>query len=307
MQAKNQFSRRQIRIKIFQLIYGLGGAANQEDLDFRTLFIKNAANSEVAFTSLALYIVNLFEYSLIQANKENSKYIQGKQEVIDTDIARLPFIEKIKTNASFIKSLKDNSLQFLFAEEDLIKKTFNNFKQTEEYLAFLKNKEDAQVLENLVLRAVEYTIATDELAQGFFEERFINWDDDIEIIARWIQLLIKQPQKIVFQNTLTEEKIDFAEELLNAYFDKAEYLTDLIKPKLKNWDADRVAVIDTILLRLGVAELLFFPEIPIKVSINEYIDIAKMYSTDQSGQFVNGVLDNLRKDLEKNGTLRKHS
>jgi len=307
MQAKNQFSRRQIRIKIFQILYGLGGNSEQKLVDFRNIFTKNVSHSEVAFASLALYLVNLFEYSLIKANKDSSKYIQSGAIVTDTDLARLDFIEKIKNNPSFNAALKDNSIQFLFAEEELIKKTYNLLIETEEYKDFLTAKEDLQVLENLVLRAVEFTIEEGRLAHAFFDERFINWEDDIEIIARWVQLLIKQPHKMVFQNTLTQEKIDFAEELLKAYFEKQEQLNGLIKPKLKNWDADRVAVIDTILLRLGLAELLFFPEIPIKVSINEYIDIAKMYSTEQSGQFVNGVLDNLRKDLEKNGTLRKHS
>ena len=210
-------------------------------------------------------------------------------------------------NPSFTQSLKDNSLQFIFSEEDIIKKTFLLFKETEEYQTFLGNKEDAIVLENLVLRAIEYTIDESELAYAFFEEKFINWEDDVEIIAKWAMLLIKQPQKVVFQNTLTAEKIDFAQELLSAYYDKNDYLNELIKPKLKNWDADRVAVIDTILLRLGLAELLFFPSIPVKVSINEYIDIAKMYSTEQSGNFVNGVLDNLRKDLERSGDIRKHN
>jgi N utilization substance protein B len=80
---------------------------------------------------------------------------------------------------------------------------------------------------------------------------------------------------------------------------------ELIKPKLKNWDAERVAIIDLILLKMGVAELLYFPTIPTKVTINEYIEIAKNYSTPQSGQFVNGVLDNLLKELVSANKIRK--
>jgi N utilization substance protein B len=80
---------------------------------------------------------------------------------------------------------------------------------------------------------------------------------------------------------------------------------ELIRPKLVNWEAERVAIIDLILLRMGVCELLYFPTIPTKVTINEYIDLAKMYSTPQSGQFVNGVLDNLLKELSNEGKIRK--
>ena len=80
---------------------------------------------------------------------------------------------------------------------------------------------------------------------------------------------------------------------------------ELIEPKLNNWDKDRVALIDLLLLKMGVCEFLFFPTIPTKVTINEYIDIAKQYSTPQSGQFVNGVLDNILKDLVKDERIRK--
>ena len=89
--------------------------------------------------------------------------------------------------------------------------------------------------------------------------------------------------------------------------DKKTYAEDLIKPKLNNWDADRIAVLDMILLRLGVCELLYFETIPTKVTINEYIDIAKEYSTEQSGQFVNGILDNIHKELVAAGKIQKSS
>lgn len=306
MQAKNQFSRRQIRIKIFQLVYGLGPEFDAKGYDFRAHFKKSTQNTELSFAALSLFILKVFDYSLIHSNKESSKYIQENIKTVDTDIARLPFVDKLKNNQSFTQTIKDFALQNVF-ENDLIKKTYFKLIETEEFKAFVADKENPQWLENLILRAAEYAIDGEEQASEFFDERYINWEDDIEVIQRWLTLLIKQPNKIVFQNTLTDEKIDFAEEVLSTYFSKQELINERIQPKLKNWDSERVALVDLILLRLGMAELLFFPEIPIKVSINEYIDIAKMYSTEQSGQFVNGVLDNIRKDLEKEGALRKHS
>jgi N utilization substance protein B len=87
--------------------------------------------------------------------------------------------------------------------------------------------------------------------------------------------------------------------------DKKEVLMDLIKPKLKNWDPDRIATLDMILMQMGVSEFLYFETIPPKVTINEYIDLAKDYSTPQSGQFVNGILDNIHKDLVKEEKMHK--
>jgi N utilization substance protein B len=80
---------------------------------------------------------------------------------------------------------------------------------------------------------------------------------------------------------------------------------ELILPRLKNWDAERIATLDMILMQMGIAEFLFFETIPPKVTINEYIDLAKDYSTPQSGQFVNGILDNIHKDLLREDKLHK--
>ena len=80
---------------------------------------------------------------------------------------------------------------------------------------------------------------------------------------------------------------------------------EFIRPRLKNWDAERIAVLDMILMRMGVCELLYFETIPPKVTINEYIDLAKDYSTPQSGQFINGLLDSIHKDLIKDDKLQK--
>jgi len=92
---------------------------------------------------------------------------------------------------------------------------------------------------------------------------------------------------------------------LQTVIDKREYLQELIVPKLKNWDPERIALLDMILMEMGVSEFLYFETIPPKVTINEYIDLAKEYSTQQSGQFVNGILDNIHKDLVAQGKMRK--
>ena len=86
---------------------------------------------------------------------------------------------------------------------------------------------------------------------------------------------------------------------------QAASLQSLIKPKLKNWDSERIALLDMILMKMGVAEFLYFETIPPKVTINEYIDLAKDYSTSQSGQFVNGILDNIHKELVQEGKMKK--
>jgi N utilization substance protein B len=104
---------------------------------------------------------------------------------------------------------------------------------------------------------------------------------------------------------LRPDKSLFAKELLQTVIEKSEHLQTLIVPKLKNWDPERIALLDMILMKMGVAEFLYFQTIPPKVTINEYIDLAKEYSTAQSGQFVNGILDNIHKELVLEGKMNK--
>ena len=137
------------------------------------------------------------------------------------------------------------------------------------------------------------------------EENFIHWDDDADMMVTLMANFFQKPSAFNFGEMLTKEKWDFAKDLLNCVLDKKEYCLEIIKPKLKNWDAERIAAVDMILMQMGVCELLFFETIPPKVTINEYIDLAKEYSTPQSGHFVNGILDNIHKELLSQNKIHK--
>jgi N utilization substance protein B len=101
------------------------------------------------------------------------------------------------------------------------------------------------------------------------------------------------------------EALAFAKELIHTVIEHQEEIDSTIKKKVANWEFNRIAVIDRILLEIGICELLYFEDIPPKVTINEAIEIAKRYSTEKSGQFINGVLDSLLADLKTSGQLRK--
>src|SRR5690606_39184896 len=114
-------------------------------------------------------------------------------------------------------------------------------------------------------------------------------------------------QENIFTDILSKEKWEFAKTLLQTVLDKQAHTLTMIKPKLNNWDADRIAALDMILLQMGICEFLYFETIPTKVTINEYIDIAKTYSTVNSGQFVNGLLDNIHKELLAENKIEKRN
>jgi N utilization substance protein B len=116
---------------------------------------------------------------------------------------------------------------------------------------------------------------------------------------------LQKPGAYNLQEMITTEKWEFGKNLLTTSLEKRDFAHELIKPKLKNWDAERIAILDMLLMEMGVCELLYFETIPTKVTINEYIDIAKAYSTPQSGQFVNGILDNIHKELASQNKIHK--
>jgi N utilization substance protein B len=146
-----------------------------------------------------------------------------------------------------------------------------------------------------------------EAFTSFIEESFTNWDDDADMLRLLVQNFLNTPQTFNFQELISREKYEFGKGLLETVIDKKEVTMDYIKPRLKNWDPERIAVLDMLLMRMGICEFLYFETIPPKVTINEYIDLAKEYSTPQSGQFVNGILDNIHKDLVQENKMHKVS
>ncbi len=166
----------------------------------------------------------------------------------------------------------------------------------------MKAKTERQLLEFIFTGAL---MLPNEDYTNLVEEHFTNWDDDCEMMEQLVMNFLQKPASFNFMEVLSKEKRGFAKDLLQAVLDKKEVTMDLIKPKLKNWDPDRIAVLDMILMQMGVCEFLYFETIPPKVTLNEYIDLAKEYSTPQSGQFVNGILDNIHKDLLKDEKMHK--
>jgi N utilization substance protein B len=148
-------------------------------------------------------------------------------------------------------------------------------------------------------------LLANEVFISHLEENFSNWDDDGEMVVQLLAGFIQKPGNLNFKQIATPDKEQFAKELLTTAIDKDDHLQTLIVPKLKNWDPERIALLDMILMKMGVSEFLYFETIPPKVTINEYIDLAKDYSTLQSGQFVNGILDNIHKELVQQGKMHK--
>ncbi len=258
------------------------------------------------FTVAVLYTIRIAQYASTDAQNRSFKYLKNEEDLnVNTSIADNSFVTKIATNASFIEKIKVAKLE-RFVDQEWVKKIYQQLTKTEQYVKYIGNTEPNPSEQKDIIRFIwEKQILENEGMVSFFNDELPGWEDDAELIVMLMQNFFNSNSKVNFMDLLSGEKRTYAHELLHAVLDKKDYCMELIEPKLKNWDKDRVALIDLLLLRMGVCELLYFPTIPTKVSINEYIDIAKQYSTPQSGQFVNGVLDNILKELLKENKINK--
>lgn len=258
------------------------------------------------FLTSILYTLKTAQYAEVDAHQKASRYLKSSaDEVVNTKIAGNTFLWQLLSNEIFMQRIKDAKIEH-FINEEWVKKIYLNLVKSDEYAAYTALQERENKSEKNIIKFIwEQLIKANESVLEYFHDELPGWEDDSEMTIMLMDNFFKNNGKVNFGTLISNEKEEYAISLLHTSLEKKEFCMDLIQPKLINWDAERVALIDLFLLRMGLCELLYFPTIPTKVTINEYIEIAKMYSTPQSGQFVNGVLDNILKELEKDNKIRK--
>jgi transcription antitermination protein NusB len=300
-------SRRNIRIKVMQTLY----AVDSMDGDVKpgeatSILTKKIEQSRSLFTFLIYFVTEVARYSETDARQKASKHLPTEQDLnINTKIAGNELLWKIVDSPCYLEAIKEFKPQHII-DTDLLKKIYLQLVATEDYQEYIEALSRDKKSEKNILGFVFSTLLLpNEDFITHVEENFINWDDDAEMMNLLVLNFLQKPVPQNFTEILSKEKWDFAKGLLTTVIDKKEVSLELIKPKLKNWDADRIATLDLIILQMGVSEFLYFETIPTKVTINEYIDLAKDYSTPQSGQFVNGLLDNINKELTAQNKIVK--
>lgn len=267
---------------------------------------KNLEHSRQLFTYLVYFITEVARYAEVDASQKAHKHLPTHGDLnINTKIAGNEIVWSVLADKSFKKAVAEYKIGS-FIDTELIKRTYKSLAESEEYKTYISQQSRDKKSEKKML---EFIFSTLMLPNDDFinhiEEHFIHWDDDADMMVTLMDNFFQKPSAFNFGEMLTKEKWDFAKDLLNSVLDKKEYCLEIIKPKLKNWDAERIAALDMILMQMGVCELLYFETIPPKVTINEYIDLAKEYSTPQSGHFVNGILDNIHKELLSENKINK--
>lgn len=267
---------------------------------------KHLEQSRQMFTYLTYFLTEVARYAETDARQRASKHLPSAEDLnVNTKIAGNELLWKILEDKGFAEAAENHKLAGL-ADREMIRKVYLKLVESEPYKAYIlvqgrDKKNEKQILEFIF---TDLMLPNEDFI-SHVEELFIHWDDDAEMMNLMMLNFLQKPGSYKFLELISQEKLDFAKNLVRTAMEKKEYTLELIKPKLKNWDAERIALLDMILMRMGVCEFLYFETIPAKVTLNEYIDLAKDYSTAQSGHFVNGILDNIHKELTQENKLRK--
>lgn len=306
--------RRSIRIKVFQALYGYEHSEGEPVNNFSKQLKDRIYSIKDIYLFHLLMIQSIAEALEAEANMIANKHIKNEEDK--------NFNEKFTSNIFIKYLLHDENFQEQISklklknklDDILIQKFYKELKESEEYKTYIASDEVFNAKEDLALIKFIFKkilLQSDDY-HDYIQDIWSNWIDDAPLIS---SSLVSTFEKSKSKLTMTinkasfddkiKELVTYGDELLEQTINNKENHMELIATRLKNWDVKRLPSTDIYIIRMALSELLYFPSIPTKVTINEYIDIAKEYSTPKSKEFINGILDNLTKDLKAKGLIIK--
>ena len=307
-------TRRSVRIKAMQYIYACETANSADIKHFEQNLQKSIFSVKDQYLYLLLFIREIANFAEKDAQIKSSKHLKSKDDkLVNTKLLSNFLIQFLNNDAPFLKEIKALNILSLIDEED-VRRLYKKMLDAPQYQHYLNNGKEFDIDEDrkIVLFMLNELLFEDDTFIDHSDEIFINWNDDAEFVVEAVTDIIQKSKhelKLHLNRQHLKEKMaelsQFGIDLFRETVEHKKENYKLIEPRLKNWDSDRLATVDIILMRMALSEFLYFPSIPIKVTINEYLDIAKEYSTPKSKDFINGVLDALMKDLKDKNLLNK--
>ena len=311
-------SRRNVRVKVMQLLY-----AQRQDPEL-TPRLAAAAFDSMVEQSYRTLLFELYAFSrVLREARGDHERRRVRLRKTDADAAFRPYLydNPVVLALANAPELARAAERHRFAElldEERLRGFYDTAKSWEGYEAYATEAEPTLDQHLGAVLKAHKALMDDEGYNDHLEDHFARWDQDKSLVIGAAKKVIKslpaaaldaagEPQRPFLQayRPADETVRDFGRHLLEYVLAEDARLLDSIRPVLTNWDPERVAVLDMILLKMALGELLEFSQIPPKVTLNEYVELAKTYSTDKSKDFVNGVLDALLRNLRKDGLIVK--
>lgn len=292
-----------------QVLYSMSRDKKLSLKDAVSRYQKGVRHSFELYLFNLLQLIKVTEYARKDAANKLAKLLPSQTDkaftpkLCDNELMQ-SLLENVKLNGLFQKYKLDEKVN-----EDSIRSLYSDFAKTEGYQNYLKQSNCRAHIHKQILLDLYKSCIANEYFNDLMEDEYLEWVDDKSLVVGAIKKTIKAlPSRGDFfeeYRPSIEATEDFGEVLLQKVHNEDAELLKMIEPTLKNWDVDRVAVIDMISLKMALCELINFPTIPTKVTLNEFVEISKLYSTDKSKDFINGILDRLMKQLNQEGKIKK--
>lgn len=301
-----------IRIKVLQIVYSYYQNGNGDLKVAENELLFSLQKSYDLYHYLLLLIVDVTHLQRRILETRKCKYMPTEAELNpNTRFIDNRFAAQLADNAALQKYQAEQGISWS-NDEEFVKSVLDLILSSDLYAAYLENPDDSYETDKEFWRAVfKKLICGNAFIEEYLEDKSIYWNDDIEIVETFTLKTIKQfeekkgnkqPLLPMFKDL--EDK-SFAIKLFRQSLLKASDYRQRIDNHMKNWETERIANMDLIIMQVALAEIMTFPTIPISVTLNEYIDAAKYYSTPKSGTFINGILDSIVSELKKEKLLLK--
>jgi N utilization substance protein B len=301
-------SRNNIRIKVLQALYA--HEMNPMDTIAAEKFLmKSINNSYKLYLLTMLYLQKVASYSLKDFEIKAKKYVPSEDDKkVSLKLYENPVIKALRDNDVFQKILKKEGIIQLI-DDDLVRQLYKTFIESDYYETYRTTVSTPLREHQYAIVRLYMTMRESEVFDEYLFDHFPTWDDDESLVygavKRSVRELPQNDQFFVEQLPNSEFVDELGKDLIYRVLRNDEELQAMVAARLKNWQEDRVALLDMLMMKMAICEFLYFDSIPTKVTINEYVNVAKLYSTDKSKRFINGILDRLMQELMEEGRIQK--
>jgi N utilization substance protein B len=305
-------SRRQLRIKALQSLYAYYTTGRE---DMRRSEKELHFNIEKAFELyhyLLLLMIDVILYAESRIEIARNKRIPTHQDLHPSSrFVDNKLVEQLRNNERLLRFVELHKLNWTNYPE-LIKEIYTRLIESTEFEAYMSAEENGYTDDKRLITFIyTHIIFSSERLDSIMEEQSIYWNDDLEFITSMIVKTFKKfkeedgPDKLLMDLYKNEEDKDYVVKLYRQTILHREEYMEYIKQNTRNWDLERIAFMDILIMQMALTELVAFPSIPTKVTLNEYLEISKYYSTSKSNVFINGVLDKVLMQLKEEKKIVK--
>ncbi len=305
-------SRRQLRIKALQSLYAYYKTGTEDMVRSEKELHYNIEKAYALYHYLLLLIIDVILYGESRIELAKNKRVPTHNDLHpNMRFINNKLVDQLRNNEFLLRYLDQNKLNWSNYPE-LIKEIYLKSVESEAYASYMSADESSYAEDKKIITHIfTHVIFPSELLASVMEEQSIYWNDDLEFITSMIVKTIKKykeeegPDKPLMELYKADEDRDYVVRLYRQTIIHKEEYVDYIKKNTRNWDLDRIAFMDILIMQMAIAELIGFPSIPTKVTLNEYLEISKFYSTSKSSMFINGVLDKVAVQLKEGKRIQK--